>query len=158
MEESSIKKYNFESAKNQIERLLEELPSAPTINKVEVDGGLFGWSDHKVTGSEFNNRISKVQTGFIDINTSLHTVIKEFGAVYEILDILDNKYISSIKTTMEDLEKTCKKVLDEKDEGLFDILLVSNNMLHKCTLLPCHFCFLQFYIRFFEFKKRKRKN
>ena len=110
MDKSSIKKYNFENAKNQIKRFSEELPSAPTIDKVEVDGGLFGWGDHKVTGSEFNNRIGKVQTGFIDINQSLRTVIKEFGAVYNTLDVLDKEYISGIVNTMEDLEKNCKEV------------------------------------------------
>ena len=116
MDKSSIKKYNFENAKNQIKRFSEELPSAPTIDKVEVDGGLFGWGNHKVTGSEFNHGMGDVQTGFIDINTSLRTVIKEFGTVYETLDALDKEYINGIIANMEKIDKNCQQVQNAQSD------------------------------------------
>lgn len=116
MDKSSIKKYNFENAKNQIKRFSEELPSAPTIDKVEVDGGLFGWGSHKVTGSEFNHGMGDVQTGFIDINTSLRTVIKEFGTVYETLDALDKEYINGIIANMEKIDKNCQQVQNAQSD------------------------------------------
>lgn len=116
MDKSSIKKYNFENAKNQIKRFSEELPSAPTIDRVEVDGGLFGWGDHKVTGSEFNNRMGDVQTGFIDINTSLRTIIKAFGTVYETLHALDNEYINGIIANMEKIDKNCQQVQNAQSD------------------------------------------
>ena len=61
MDKTLIKRHNFEVSKENIEKFSKKLPSNPAFDIVEVDGGLFGWGNHKVTGTEMNNFIGKVQ-------------------------------------------------------------------------------------------------
>ena len=49
MDKALIKRHNFEVSKKNIETFSNSLPSNPAFDRVEVDGGLFGLGDHKVT-------------------------------------------------------------------------------------------------------------
>ncbi len=103
-----IKKHNFEVAKSNIERFSRNLPSDPSFDRVEVDGGLFGLGDHKVTGSEMNAFIGVVQNKLISVNSSLKSIIEEFKDVYNAFDYLDAEYISGIISSIESAEEASR--------------------------------------------------
>lgn len=111
-----IKKHNFEVAKNNIERFSRNLPSDPSFDRVEVDGGLFGWGDHKVTGSEMNAFIGVVQNKLISVNSSLKSIIKEFKDVYNAFDYLDAEYINGIIGSIESAEEASKQALQAQTD------------------------------------------
>ena len=111
MDRSLIKKHNFDKAKTHIQSFSNKLPSNPAFERVEVDGGLFGWGDHKVTGSEMNNFIGKVQDRLISVNDSLRKIVKEFREVYSAFDSLDTEYISGILSSVEAAEKASGEAL-----------------------------------------------
>ena len=81
MDKALIKRHNFEVSKKNIETFSNSLPSNPAFDRVEVDGGLFGLGDHKVTRNEINNFIGKVQYKLIAVNTSLRSIISELREV-----------------------------------------------------------------------------
>lgn len=111
MSKALIKKHNFEIAKREIERFSRNLPSNPSFERVEIDGGLFGWGDHKVTGTEMNQFIEKVQNKLISVNTSLRSIIGEFKQVYNAFDFLDGEYINGIIGSVECAEEASKQAL-----------------------------------------------
>ena len=116
MNKALIKKHNFEVAKRKIEKFSKNLPSNPSFNRVEVDGGLFGWGDHKVTGSEMNNFIGVVQDKLISVNSSLRNIISEFKEVYNAFDILDKEYINGILGSVESAENASMQALKAQDD------------------------------------------
>ena len=116
MSKALIKKHNFEIAKREIERFSRNLPSNPSFERVEVDGGLFGWGDHKVTGTEMNQFIEIVQNKLISVNTSLRSIIGEFKQVYNAFDFLDGEYINGIIGSVECAEEASKQALTAQDD------------------------------------------
>lgn len=109
---TAIVKHNFEAAKGEIRRFSNNLPSNQPFEKVETDAGLFGWSDHKVTGEELNNLTDKIQGRFIALNSSLRDVVKEFNEVFNALDALDKDYIQAILFAVNEAKESSKKALD----------------------------------------------
>ena len=81
-----------------------------------MDGGLFGWGDHKVTGSEMNNFIGVVQDKLISVNSSLRNIISEFKEVYNAFDILDKEYINGILGSVESAENASMQALKAQDD------------------------------------------
>ena len=106
-----INKHNFEIAKSNIQRFSRNLPSNPSFTRVEVDGGLFGLGNHKVTGAEMNAFIGVVQDKLISVNLSLKSIINEFKEVYNAFDSLDGEYISGIIGSVECAEEASKQAL-----------------------------------------------
>lgn len=115
MNEVSIKRHNFELAKNRLKEFSEVTKSELKINKVDVDGGLFYWFDHKVTGEELNDRLGVIQKLFMDLNTTSNNVIKEFREVYNALDALDKDYITCIVANVKAIEKTSNDVRKQQE-------------------------------------------
>ena len=66
------------------------------LNTVRTDGGFLGLGDHKVTGSELNNRLGTIQELLIYLNKTNNRTIKEFGQVYSALEALDKDYNQAI--------------------------------------------------------------
>ena len=116
MDKALIKRHNFEVSKKKIETFSNNLPSNPAFDRVEVDGGLFGLGDHKVTGNEMNNFIGKVQYKLIAVNTSLRSIISEFREVYEAFDYLDREYIDGIIGSIESAEEASKQALKAQSD------------------------------------------
>ncbi|NDV63803.1 hypothetical protein [Bacteroides sp. 224] len=116
MSKALIQKHNFEIAKGNIEKFSKNLPSNPSFNRVEVDGGLFGWGDHKVTGSEMNKFIGIVQDKLISVNSSLRAIMGEFKEVYNAFDFLDGEYISGIIGSVESAEEASKQALKAQED------------------------------------------
>ena len=104
-----IKKHKFEDAKEKIKIFSKNLPSNPCFDRVEIDGGLFGLGDHKVTGSEMNTFIGKVQDKFTSVNFSLRNIISEFKEVYNAFDFLDGEYISGIIGSIESAKEASQQ-------------------------------------------------
>lgn len=115
MNEVSIKRHNFELAKNRLKEFSEVTKSELKINKVDVDGGLFNWFDHKVTGEELNDRLDVIQKRFMDLNTTSNNIIKEFREVYNALDALDKDYITCIIANVKSIEKTSNDVRKQQE-------------------------------------------
>lgn len=118
MSKTIVQRHNFSKAKNQIQQFSRKLPANPRFEKVDEDGGLFGWFDHNVTGQEMNQFMGKVQDKLISVNNSLRGVIKEFGEVYSALDYLDNDYIQGILTAIENADKASKQALSASNQAL----------------------------------------
>ena len=112
---TAIVKHNFEAAKGKIQRFSNNLPSNQPFEKVETDAGLFGWSDHKVTGEELNSLTDKLQGRFIALNSSLREVVKEFNEVYNALDALDKDYTQAILIAVNEAKDSSKKALDAQE-------------------------------------------
>ena len=116
MDNSLIKKHNFEEAKNKIQCFSNNIPKYVYFDKVDVEGGLFGWGDHKVTGTEMNRFIGKVQDRLMSVNTKLCSIIREFREVYNALDYLDKDYIQGIIISVEASEKASEKALKAQED------------------------------------------
>lgn len=99
----AIRTHDFELAKEGLREFSQTNEKDLRIDTVGVSGGLFGLGDHKVTGYEFNNRMSTIQTHLITLNDTNIKTIKEFGKVYNALEALDKDYIQAILAMVEDI-------------------------------------------------------
>ena len=100
-----IKKHNFDKAKNNIKQFSLTKPDQLAVKKVDVNGGLFNWFDHKVTGAELNSLTNQIQDYLIKFNNLNSKFIKEFGEVYNALEALDNEYIQGILISVKAAEQ-----------------------------------------------------
>ncbi len=119
-----INKHNFEKEKNDIEAFSKKVPSEISFTHVEVDGGLFGWGDHKVTGTEMNNFIGNVQNKLIDVNKIIRNIYIGFQDVYEVLDVLDAEYLVGITKNSESAFKASQQALKAQQ----DIMVTVGNL------------------------------
>lgn len=110
MNKIAIKRHSFDLAKNRLKEFSEKTEAELEIDKVQTDGGFLGLGDHKVTGYELNRRLETIQRNFIAVNTTNNKVIREFGEVYNVLNVLDKDYITSIVANVKAIEKTSNDV------------------------------------------------
>ena len=111
-----IKTHNFESAKKGLKEFSQKKAEELKLNTVRTDGGFLGLGDHKVTGSELNNRLSTIQNLLIELNSTNNRTIKEFGQVYSALEALDKDYIQAILISIKATEKTSKRIEATQDQ------------------------------------------
>ncbi|MFD2215304.1 hypothetical protein [Metabacillus endolithicus] len=116
MNELVIQTHNFEKAKNQLKQFSMTKPDELALKKVDVDGGLFNWFDHKVTGQELNALTNQIQGYLIKFNTLNTKFIKEFGEVYNALEALDKEYIQAILISIKAAEKASKEAKDAQKD------------------------------------------
>ncbi|WP_088293281.1 hypothetical protein [Bacillus mycoides] len=112
MNELVIQTHNFEKAKKQLKEFSMTKPEELALNKVDVEGGLFNWFDHKVTGQELNDLTSQIQEYLIKFNTLNEEFIDEFGEVYNALEALDKEYIQGILISIKAAEKASSEAKD----------------------------------------------
>lgn len=133
MEKSIVKRHNFDVALKNIEGLSKQVSTTVKFDLVEVSGGLFGWGDHKVTGTEMNNFINRLQTELIDANGNFTNLYRLLREIYNALNSLDKEYISGILVAVESAEKAigeAKKNTEEINktiEGLKKTVTVLSN-------------------------------
>ena len=72
------------------------------------------FSEHGVTGTEFNKLIEQIQNYFANFYDRQQDLIKEFGQVYQALEILDKDYIQAILSTVKAIEKTNQNIQIEQ--------------------------------------------
>ncbi|ARX69637.1 hypothetical protein [Bacillus thuringiensis] len=114
MNELVIQTHNFEKAKKQLKEFSMTKPEELALNKVDVEGGLFNWFDHKVTGQELNDLTSQIQEYLIKFNTLNEEFIDEFGEVYNALEALDKEYIQGILISIKAAEKASSEAKDSQ--------------------------------------------
>jgi len=118
------KKFNI--AKKRLKELLNNNLPDVNLTTVDTDGWFFGIGDHKVTGTEFNNRIKLIQNIMIDLK-NLHILSTgEITEIYNVINALDEEYIPAILTSIKavevvafDIEKTIK-VLKKTVDTLYE--------------------------------------
>ena len=116
MNELIIQTHNFEKAKNQLKEFSKTKPEELALKEVDIEGGLFNWFEHKVTGQELNNLTTQVQGYLINFN-ALHTkFIKEFGQVYNALEALDKEYIQAILISIKVAEQASNEAKDAQKD------------------------------------------
>lgn len=116
MDEIIIQKHNFDIAKNKIREFINNLPANPNFDMVKVDGGLFNWGKHKVTGEEMNQFIGEVQSRIISVNNALRDISKEFQDIYNAFDSLDNEYIQGILVSVRAAKKASDEALSAQND------------------------------------------
>ena len=109
MNEIAIKQHSFERAKNRLKHFSEKTETNFELKGVDTDG-FFPFSDHRVTGKEFNEKLVDILNYFTTINETNNKIIKEFREVYNALDVLDKDYITSIVANVKAIEKTSNDV------------------------------------------------
>ena len=116
MSDLVIKTHDFEVAKKGLKEFSQKKAEELELNTVRTDGGFLGLGDHKVTGSELNNRLSTIQNLLIELNSTNNRTIKEFGQVYSALEALDKDYIQAILISIKATEKTSKRIEATQDQ------------------------------------------
>ncbi len=99
-----VKPHSFEVALNNLKELAEQTPSDIGLDKVDSEGGLFGWFDHKVTGDELNKITTRIQGYLIGFNDLHIKEIKEVEQIYKAIDSLDKEYIPAILSAVKAAE------------------------------------------------------
>lgn len=111
-----IKPHSFEDAKQHIQTFSSKTSPDLGLDKVQSNGGLFGWFDHNVTGAELNKITTQVQEYLIKFN-GLHTeFIGEFGQVYKALESLDKEYIPAILGAVKGAETASNQAKAAQDD------------------------------------------
>ena len=98
-----IKPKLFEDAKKNIQSISKSISKDISLRGVEENTWLV--FDHRVTGEEFNERITKIQSCIMDFNKKHTQFVQVFGQVYDALDSLDNEYLTAIIGTIKGVEE-----------------------------------------------------
>lgn len=102
MANNTIKKHNFELAKNRIKSLASQVPPSVSLESFRTDGSILRFTSHKVTGKEINeNLVDPLQKKLIDQNNHIRNLYNAADEVYKALDLLDKEYVSGIEGTAE---------------------------------------------------------
>lgn len=107
--EITPKKHNFDLAVKKIRDFANSAPSIPEINKFQVDGSFWGFTDHNVTGEEMNQHVAEINKIFIQQNRLIVSTIKEFQAIYNTFNELDQDYIAGIVTSLNGVKKAIEE-------------------------------------------------
>lgn len=112
-----ISNHDFNAAKEQLKKFAEQDVEELKFDKVRTHEDFFGleWSEHGVTGKEFNSLVEKLQNYFSNVYDRDQKLIKEFGEVYKALEALDKDYIQAILTSVSAIKKTNEKILIEQE-------------------------------------------
>lgn len=112
-----VSNHDFNAAKEQLKKFAEQDVEELKFDKVRTHEDFFGleWSEHGVTGKEFNSLVEKVQKYFSKVFDRDQNLIEEFGEVYKALEALDKDYIQAILTSVSAIKKTNEKILIEQE-------------------------------------------
>ena len=121
IDESTYNHHNFDLAKKKLRDFSKNTDKDFKLEKVEEEGGFFRLGNHNVTGSEFNLRLSKIQDKFININTGIIELRKEFGVVYTALESLDKDILKAFLVQLNQIKQAYKSI-----EVTNDKLLLAN--------------------------------
>ena len=111
-----ITNHDFEVAKEQLKKFAEQDTENLKFEKVRTHEKIFDleFSEHGVTGTEFNKLIEQIQNYFANFYDRQQDLIKEFGQVHQALEILDKDYIQAILSTVKAIEKTNQNIQIEQ--------------------------------------------
>ena len=117
MTEYFIEKHEFDKKKEQLKAFTDQNVKEVKLSTFDTSGGLFGWFDHKVTGDELNDFVSKLQENLQTFIERDKKIFEEFNTVYETFDTLDTSYIQGILVSVE-AAKTASAEAKEAQEDL----------------------------------------
>jgi chromosome segregation ATPase len=101
----------FNKKKNELKAFSEKLPKEAELPSVPVTGGLFGWFNYDVTGSDLNRLTESIQDKMIEQNKVLVRTIQEFNTIYDTFSALDKEYIQGILVSLKAAEEANAKAL-----------------------------------------------
>lgn len=127
MSELAIKYHDFENAKKEIKEFSEQPTTNSDLKGVDNSKSLeeflsdLVWGrgiglDHKVTGEEFNELTTQIQSHLHSINNTQIKLIKEFGQVYSALEALDKDYIQAILISIKATEETSQSIQETQGQ------------------------------------------
>lgn len=101
----------FNENKNKLKAFSESLPKESELPSVPYSGGLFGWFNYDVTGSDLNRLTESIQDKMIEQNKVLVRTIQEFNTIYDTFSALDKEYIQGILVSLKAAEEANAKAL-----------------------------------------------
>lgn len=102
---------SFNKKKNELKAFSQKLPNETELPCVPTSGGLFGWFDYDVKGSDLNRLTEGIQDKMIEQNKVLVRTIQEFNTIYDTFSALDKEYIQGILVSLKAAEEANAKAL-----------------------------------------------
>ena len=114
--EINISPYDFNEAKEHLKEFAEQSRDELYFDTVKTHDDLFGFefTEHTVTGKEFNTLVEQTQNYISKFYEKQQETIDAFSQVYKALEGLDKGYIQAIVTTVAAIEHTNKKIQQEQ--------------------------------------------
>lgn len=113
--EINISPYDFNEAKEHLKEFAEQSRDELYFDKVKTHDDFFGFefTEHTVTGKEFNTLVEQTQNYISKFNMKQQELVEEFSQVYKALEGLDKGYIQAIVSSIAAIDHTSKKILKE---------------------------------------------
>lgn len=114
--EINISPYDFNEAKELLKEFAEQSRDELYFDTVKTHDDLFGFefTEHTVTGKEFNTLVEQTQNYISKFYEKQQETIDAFSQVYKALEGLDKGYIQAIVTTVAAIKLTNKKIQQEQ--------------------------------------------
>lgn len=114
--EINISPYDFNEAKELLKEFAEQSRDELYFDTVKTHDDLFGFefTEHTVTGKEFNTLVEQTQNYISKFYEKQQETIDAFSQVYKALEGLDKGYIQAIVTTVAAIKHTNKKIQQEQ--------------------------------------------
>lgn len=114
--EINISPYDFNEAKEHLKEFAEQSRDELYFDTVKTHDDFLGFefTEHTVTGKEFNTLVEQTQNYISKFYEKQQETINAFSQVYKALEGLDKGYIQAIVTTVAAIEHTNKKILKEQ--------------------------------------------
>lgn len=114
--EINISAYDFNEAKEHLKEFAEQSRDELYFDTVKTHDDFFGFefTEHTVTGKEFNTLVEQTQNYISKFYEKQQETIDAFSQVYKALEGLDKGYIQAIVTTVAAIEHTNKKIQQEQ--------------------------------------------
>ena len=114
--EINISPYDFNEAKEHLKEFAEQSRDELYFDTVKTHDDLFGFefTEHTVTGKEFNTLVEQTQNYISKFYEKQQETIDAFSQVYKALEGLDKGYIQAIVTTVAAIKQTNKKIQQEQ--------------------------------------------
>ena len=114
--EINISPYDFNEAKEHLKEFAEQSRDELYFDTVKTHDDFFGFefTEHTVTGKEFNTLVEQTQNYISKFYEKQQETIDAFSQVYKALEGLDKGYIQAIVTTVAAIKHTNKKIQQEQ--------------------------------------------
>ena len=112
----NISPYDFNEAKELLKEFAEQSRDELYFDTVKTHDDFFGFefTEHTVTGKEFNTLVEQTQNYISKFYEKQQETIDAFSQVYKALEGLDKGYIQAIVTTVAAIKQTNKKIQQEQ--------------------------------------------
>ena len=113
----------FNRCKENLKLFSEQIEGDLSLSRVDTDW-FWGFGSHTVTGEELNRLTSQIQNYLIGFNNINNKIIREFSAIYNTFNALDNEYIKNIMHSIKKSNEAINKAnlgLIEAEKRIEDI-------------------------------------